>query len=333
NSPQLVDITSSWEPGKPEIQLIPRRHLLSQYGISVAQIALTLRYSIDGKIATQYRVGDKEYDIRVRFSDADKNDIATLRRMMLLTPRGKVPLGELCEIKEGTGPTQINRKNKKRLVTLTAGISYGAIGNIVADLQQKLDQLDWPRGYEYHFAGQEERRQESTGEIGNALLLAIVLTYMLLAAILESFVDPIFIMVTVPLALIGVIFSLVMTANPLDIFSMMAVVMLVGIVVNNAILILDYVRILRERGEPLWDALLDACKVRLRPIIMANTAVIFGMLPLALGIGKGAEMRAPMAIVSIGGIISSTIFTLFLLPMLYYSYENWRVRRQVKASE
>ncbi len=332
-SPQLVDITSSWEPGKPEIQIIPRRNLISQYGLSVAQIALTVRYSIDGNVATEYRVGDKEYDIRVRFSDADKNNLSTLRRMTLLTPRGNIPLSELCDIREGTGPTQINRKNKTRLVTLTAGISYGAIGNVVAELKQKLNELNWPRGYEYYFAGQEERRQESQGEIGRALLLAIVLTYMLLAAILESFVDPILIMVTVPLALIGVIFSLVMTANPLDIFSMMAVVMLVGIVVNNAILILDYVRILRERGESLWDAVLTACQVRLRPIIMANTAVIFGMLPLALGIGKGAEMRAPMAIVSIGGIISSTIFTLFLLPMLYYSYENWRSRRQVKETE
>ncbi len=332
-SPQLVDITSSWESGKPEIQIIPRRNLISQYGLSVAQIALIIRYSIDGNVATEYRVGDKEYDIRVRFSDAAKNDLGTLRRMTLLTPRGKIPLSELCDIREGTGPTQINRKNKKRLVTLTAGISYGAIGNVVSELKQKLNKLNWPRGYEYYFAGQEERRQESQGEIGRALLLAIVLTYMLLAAILESFVDPILIMVTVPLALIGVIFSLVMTANPLDIFSMMAVVMLVGIVVNNAILILDYVRILRERGENLWDAVLTACQVRLRPIIMANTAVIFGMLPLALGIGKGAEMRAPMAIVSIGGIISSTIFTLFLLPMLYYSYENWRTRRQVKEAE
>jgi len=330
-APELVDITSSWEPGKPEVQLIPRRKVLAQYGIAVAQLAMAIRSGIDGQVATVYRVGDNEYDIRVRFSEKDRSNVQNIRRMTFLTAKGKVPISELAQIVNGAGPTQINRKNKKRLITLSAGIGHGAIGNIVADLKTKLNQLDWPPGYGYHFAGQEERRQESSGEIGQALLIAIILTYMLLAAILESFVTPLFIMMTVPLALIGVIFALVLTDNPLDIFSMMAVVMLVGIVVNNAILILDYVRILRERGVKLYEAMLTACENRLRPIIMANTAVILGMLPLALGIGKGAEMRAPMAIVSIGGIISSSIFTLFLIPILYYSYENWRERRRAKA--
>ena len=154
---------------------------------------------------------------------------------------------------------------------------------------------------------------------------------MLLAAILESFVEPIMIMSTVPLALIGVIFGLILTNKQLDIFSMMAVVMLVGIVVNNAILILDYIHTLRNGGNKLLEAVLTACQTRLRPIIMTNAAVSFAMLPLALGIGKGAEMRAPMAIVSIGGIITSTVFTLFLIPILYFSYENWKEKR--KANE
>ncbi|MCB0262312.1 MAG: efflux RND transporter permease subunit [Calditrichaeota bacterium] len=329
-APNLVDIHSSWEAGKPEIQIVPRRKLIANYGLSVAQVALAIRYGIDGEVATQYRVGADEYDIRIRFSEEDKNSIQDLRKMTFLTPVGKIPITELCKISEGSGPTQINRKNKKKMITLTAGISYGAIGNVVADLKENLDQLNWQKGYEYFFTGQEERRQESQGEIGRALLLAIILTYMLLAAILESFVEPIFIMMTVPLALIGVIFSLVLTDNPLDIFSMMAVVMLVGIVVNNAILILDYVHIMRKKGESLLDSVLIACQTRLRPIIMANTAVILGMLPLALGIGRGAEMRAPMAIVSIGGIITSTFLTLFLIPMLYYSFEIWKEKRLVK---
>ena len=325
--PALVDVNSTWESGKPEIKVIPRRKLITEYGLSVSQVALAIRYGIEGEVATQYRIGDDEYDIRVRFSDADKNNIKNLSKIVFLTRDGQVPLSALCDITEGSGPTQINRKNKKRMITLTAGIGSGAIGNVVSAISEQLSQLDWPDGYEYQFAGQEESRQESTGEIGQALLLAIILTYMLLAAILESYVEPVMIMSTVPLAFIGVILSLVMTNNPLDIFSMMAVVMLVGIVVNNAILILDYVHTLRHQGKALLEALLTSCETRLRPIIMTNTAVALGMLPLTLGIGKGAEMRAPMAIVSIGGIITSTIFTLFLLPILYYSYENWRAGR------
>ncbi|KAA3609694.1 MAG: efflux RND transporter permease subunit [Calditrichaeota bacterium] len=327
NTASLVDITSSWESGKPEVKIIPRRDVISEYGLSVAQMALALRYSIDGNVATEYKESGNEYDIRIRLSDDLKNNIDQLRKMTFLTPKGKVPITELCDIEESSGPTQINRKNKNRLITLTAGIGYGALGNVVADLKTELEKMDWPTGYNYFFAGFEERRQESQSEIGKALLLAIILTYMLLAAVLESFIEPIFIMMTVPLALVGVVLFLVMTDNPVDIFSMMAVVMLVGIVVNNAILILDYIHLLRKQGMELTKAILEACHLRLRPILMSNAAVVLGMLPLALGIGKGAEMRAPMAIVSIGGIASSTAFTLFLLPMLYYTFKHWQEKR------
>ncbi|RKY96655.1 MAG: hypothetical protein DRQ13_05665 [Ignavibacteriae bacterium] len=324
----LVDIESSWEVGKPEIIILPNRKVISEFGITVSQIALVLRFSIDGNVATQYRVGKDEYDIRVRFSDSDKNNINNLKQITFLTPVGKVPLSELCQITEGKGPLQINRKNKAKMITVSANLGSGAIGNTVAEIREKLDELNWPVGTEYFFAGEEERRAESTDEIGQALLLSIILTYMLLAAILESFVEPIMIMSTVPLALIGVIFGLILTNQQLDIFSMMAVVMLVGIVVNNAILILDYIHTLRTAGYKLLEAVLTSCQTRLRPIIMTNAAVSLAMVPLALGIGEGAEMRAPMAIVSISGIITSTVFTLFLLPILYFTYENWKENRK-----
>ncbi|MCB0278975.1 MAG: efflux RND transporter permease subunit [Calditrichaeota bacterium] len=213
------------------------------------------------------------------------------------------------------------------MITITSNIGSGASGTIIGVLRQYLDTMNWPDNTSYHFAGQEESRVESGQEIGKALMLALLLTYMLMVAILESFVEPILIMATVPLALMGVILGLVLTNNPMDMFSMMAIVMLVGIVVNNAILILDYVNLMRKDGMELREALLLACQTKLRPIIMMNLAISLAMLPLALGIGTGAEMRAPMAIVSIGGIITSTALTLVVIPILYFSYENFREKR------
>jgi HAE1 family hydrophobic/amphiphilic exporter-1 len=329
NMGSLVDISSSWESGKPEVQIIPRRELMGLYGTSISQIATTVRAYIDGTVASTYKDNNEEYDIRLRLNDEDKNDLNKLRQLMVKTAVGSVPIATLADIVYAEGPTQINRKDKQQMITVKSNIGSGASGTIIGHIREFLDKLEWPDGTSYFFAGQEETRVETGVEIGSALMLALLLTYMLMAAILESFIEPILIMATVPLALMGVILGLVLTNNPMDMFSMMAVVMLVGIVVNNAILILDYVHLLRKEGVDLREALLRSCEVKLRPIIMTNLAISLAMLPLALGIGTGAEMRAPMAIVSIGGIITSTVLTLVVIPILYFSYENFKEKRQM----
>ncbi len=322
-----TSVKSSWKVGKPEIKVIPDRERIAEHGLTVGQVAAAIRASIEGQVASEYRVGDNEYDMRVRFADADKRNIDQVRDILLRRRDGYViPITEVADIEFGTGPSQISRKDKKRLVTVTANIAQRSLGEIQADIQAEIDKLNLPPGYQVHFAGQSERQAESFASILQALLLAIVLTYMALAAILESYIHPVTIMMTLPLGLVGVILSLLLTNSTLSIFSMMAMVMLVGIVVNNGILLLDYVQVLRQRGEEMIAAILQACSERLRPIIMMNLAVALGMLPLALGLGEGSETRAPMAIVSIGGIISSTVFTLFLIPVIYMTFERVKQR-------
>lgn len=322
-----TSVKSSWKVGKPEIQIIPDRERIASYGLMVGQLAMAIRTSIEGEVASEYRVGDNEFDIRVRFADADKENIDQVRDIIVKGGNGYViPITEVADIKFGEGPTQISRKDKKRLVTVTANIAQRTLGEVQADIEAEIEKVDLPPGYAIFFGGQSERQAESFANILQAMVLAIILTYMALAAILESYLHPVTIMMTLPLGLVGVILSLLITGASLSIFSMMALVMLVGIVVNNGILLLDYIHVLRERGKEITESILEACSTRLRPIIMMNLAVALGMLPLALGLGEGSETRAPMAIVSIGGIITSTMFTLFLIPVLYLTFEKLKMR-------
>ncbi len=184
-----------------------------------------------------------------------------------------------------------------------------------------------PEGYSITFGGESEQMAESFADLGKALILAIILTYMLMAAILESYIHPFTIMMTLPLGLIGVLLALFLTGNSISIISLMAIIMLVGIVVNNGILLIDYTQQLRkEKGMSLHEAILQASPTRLRPIIMTNLATALGMLPLALGLGTGGEFRAPMAVSVIGGLLTSTLFTIFLIPAIYYTFESWKLK-------
>jgi HAE1 family hydrophobic/amphiphilic exporter-1 len=326
-TPGTNSVRSSWKVGKPEIRIHPDAERLAAHGLVVGQLASVIRTSIEGEVASEYREADDEYDIRVRFADADRATVDQVADIVVSAGPGyTLPISEVATIDYGEGPTQVARKNKQRLIVVSANVTGRTIGEVQREVEAALEDVQIPAGFEVFFGGQSERQAESFGQILRAMLLAIILTYMALAAILESYVHPLTIMLTLPLGLVGVILSLVVTDSSLSIFSMMALVMLVGIVVNNGILLLDYVEVLRRRGTGLREAVVTACSARLRPILMMNLAVTLGMLPLALGLGQGAETRAPMAIVSIGGIVSSTIFTLFLIPTLYDFVERFRRR-------
>ncbi len=228
-----------------------------------------------------------------------------------------VPLAELGDVYLSEGPTQIVRQNKQRMVTVTANIGEGVLGEKLNAITTKTAALDLPVGYAVDFGGDVEMMNESFVSLFTALILAIILTYMLLAAILDSFVHPFTIMITLPLGLVGTSVALFITGTTLNIVSMMAIIMLVGIVVNDAILILVHANRLRRHGMELMDALLEAGCNRLRPIIMTNIAITAGMLPQALGTGGAAAIRASMAIVTIGAVILSAVFTVFVIPVVY----------------
>jgi len=237
--------------------------------------------------------------------------------MPIPSPAGfTLPLSEVGELTYRMGDSEIQRKSKQRMVQITGNIASGSLSEARAMIDSELEKLDIPPTVTVRYGGAAEIQDESFASIFTALILAIVLIYIVMAAILESFVHPFTVMLTLPLALIGVSLGLFFSGTTINIFSLMSVVMLVGIVVNNAILLLDYTSQLREKGMGIEEALLEACPTRLRPIIMANLAIAVGMIPQVMR-GAGSEIRAPMAYVQIGGVLVSAVFTLFIIPVAY----------------
>ncbi|MBN1505051.1 MAG: efflux RND transporter permease subunit, partial [Candidatus Eisenbacteria bacterium] len=326
-TPGTVDVDTSWRLGKPEIKVKPNREKCADYGISTAAVASLTRSFLTGTVASRYREKDEEYDIRVKLAQADRSSVEKVGALLIKAGDNTIPVAELATVSYDEGPTQIVRKNRQRMVTVSANIGRGTLGGLVSQIRQKTDQLDLPAGYRIYFGGMAEVMEESFGSLFQALILAVVLTYMLLAAILESYVHPFTIMLTVPLGAVGVLLGLFVTGRTISIFSLMALIMLVGIVVNNAILMLDYANTLRRKGYGVREALLEACPTRFRPIVMMNLAAIAAMMPLALGFGAISAFRTPMAIASIGGLFCSTIFTLFLIPCVYSLLDQWSHRR------
>ncbi|MDP8238390.1 MAG: efflux RND transporter permease subunit [Candidatus Hatepunaea meridiana] len=318
----MVNVESSWKTGKPELKLTPRRSHLADRDLSPAMVGMTLRSLLEGEVASKFRDEGEEYDVRVQLDKAEIERAVDVGDVYIKAGDNQILLSELINSEYTEGPTSISHKDKQRMVVVSADLASGVIGDKVKVLRKYTDNIELKPGYRINFGGEAEMMQEAFTELFKALILAIILTYMLLAAILESYKHPFTIMLTLPLGLVGVILALFITDNTISILSLMALVMLVGIVVNNGILLIDYINRLRKEGYGLDDSIIEACPVRLRPIIMTNIATALGMLPLALGIGSGGEMRAPMAIVAIGGLITSAVFTLFVIPVIYRVFER-----------
>jgi HAE1 family hydrophobic/amphiphilic exporter-1 len=312
----LSGLKSSIEAEKPEIVFVPDRKELDRFGVSSAALAMALRTGYEGEVASFYREQDEEYDIRVRYRESERDHRSTFYSTEVRAGDYNVPISQLGSISMSTSQREILRLDRQRLVRIDADVASGTLSELVASIQEKLAGIHLPPEYRIGYGGMFEFQQESFASIFTALFLAIILTYMALAGILESFVHPFTVMMTLPLGLVGMGFALFMTGQTINIFSLMALVMLVGIVVNNAILLLDYTSVLRAKGMTRRDALLEACPVRLRPIIIANLAIAIGMLPQALG-GAGSEFRAVMAIVTMGGVLVSAVFTLYVIPVIY----------------
>jgi HAE1 family hydrophobic/amphiphilic exporter-1 len=320
--PGLVEVRNTIENLRPEIAFRPNREVMREYGLTVAHVGGALRAFIEGVVPGVYREAGDERDIRVRLVEEARSRTDELSTLQMRTATGMVPIGALGRLEDRDGKTTIQRDDKQRTVRVDAYLAGGSLTDAARLTAAGLDSLGFPPGYAYEITGEFEAYQESIGEMGKALLLAVVLTYVLLAMLLESYVHPVTIMMTVPLGGVGVAFALFLTGTSVNIFSMMAVIMLVGIVVNNAILILDYAQQLRRQGKTAVEALLDAAPTRLRPIIMTNTAIAIALLPQAVGSGPGSFYRIPMAVVTIGGVLVSAVFTLMLIPVLYVKFDR-----------
>ena len=316
----LINLKTSSTPGKPEVTLLPDRHKLAQAGLTIADLAYALRSSVDGMVTTSYKNQGEEYDIRVTMTDETVDSPEKIGSISVIGAGGSFRLDQLVNVVFTDGYSKIMHKDRFKTIEFNCDVGPGYVmGDIMNELTEIVDGAHLPSGYESNWGGMAEEMGAMIADILRAFIIAIVLTYMLLAAILESLTQPLLILGTVPLALIGVFVALALTGLSLNIVSLLAIVMLVGIVVNNAILQLDYTnQLVRNQGRSVHDALLEACPTKLKPILMSSAAIILGMMPMALGIGaSGAEMRQPMGVVSIGGIIASTILSLVVIPVLY----------------
>lgn len=314
--PGLMNVDTSTRPGKPEISINPDRVKMSEVGVTMQELAVLLRASLEGVEVTKYKESGNEYNIRVVLNKESVPSYEELQNLPVYTRRGTFPVSHFADLKFTSGYNKIMHTDKYTTIEFTADTLPGyALGDMTKAVDQAVKDLNLPTGYRLKWAGFADLMYETMGNMAFALILAIVLCFMLLAATVENFSQPLLILATVPLCIIGVIVSLLVTGMTLSIVAMFSIVMLVGMVVNNAILILDYTNQLRAQGMDLRSALLEACPAKLMAIIMSNLAAILGMLPMALGIGgAGAEMRQPLGVVTIGGIISSTILTLVVIP-------------------
>ncbi|MDQ2069237.1 efflux RND transporter permease subunit [Natronospira bacteriovora] len=315
----ITDTRLSREEGIPQELMVINRTRAADLGVSVERAARTLEAAIGGVRAGQFSEQGREYDMLLRMRDSERLTQPQILNLTVPNDQGQqIALRNIIDITEGIGPQQIDRKNQQRLSVIYANISGRDLGSVAADIQSLLRDIPMPEGYEAFVSGEFEDQQEAFSELGLAMIMAIILVYMVLASLYESLRDPLIVMFTVPLAIIGVSFMLFLTGTTFNMQSMIGMIMLVGIVVNNSILIVDQTaRLQRWDGLRLEAAIVEAGRRRLRPVLMTTLTTTFAMLPLALGVGEGAEQQAPMARAVIGGLLSASLLTLLVIPVLY----------------
>ncbi len=319
---------SSYNPGKPEINFVIKRPKLAQYNLNSNQAAMICRSALEGIVPSKFRVGENEYDIRVTIPEKDKKDINVLENLTIVNPMQNVfLLKQIAEIKETYGPTTRERYDRKPSVTILGNINK-PLGTVMATLNKEIKKLNLPEGTSIIFGGQSERMAESFRDLFLALILSVLLVYLVMAAQFESWVEPFIIMGTLPLSIIGILTGLFITGKTINIFSLMGMIVLVGIVVSNGILIVNFAKNLIQRGKNPEESVIEASASRLRPILMTTLSMIGGMLPLALAVGKGSVLKAPMAVSVISGLISSTLLTLFIIPLVYLFYARRKYKKQ-----
>jgi multidrug efflux pump subunit AcrB len=318
-----VDVENSLELSKPEIRINIDRDKASDLGVNPYLIASTIRAMVDGNVATQYQEGDEQIDVRVRLKKEDRTKINDLTTLTVKSNKklGEldflVPVSDVATITQDAGPSKINRYKRQKEIRVDANLDDRFLGVVLADIKSETSKLNLESGYTINVIGEGEMQDESFGNILLSLMLAIVFVYIVLAAQFDSFIHPFSIMLAMPMSIIGAVLSLLIFGSSLSVMSMIGIIMLMGLVVKNGILLVDYTNVLRERGLNRFDALLKAGPTRLRPILMTTFAMIFGMVPVALALGEGAEFRAPMGQAVIGGLITSTLLTLFIVPVVY----------------
>ncbi|MGO1527480.1 MAG: efflux RND transporter permease subunit, partial [Senegalia sp. (in: firmicutes)] len=317
------EVTSNIGEGIPEVEIEIDKLKASNYGLTTAQIGGTVRSVISGNTASRYTTEGNEIDIVLKGNDLYSENLENLRNLPITTPMGStVNLEEVADVEIVNGPISINRDSQSRMVTVNSELKDRDLSSVITDIEEKLEGYDLENGYSYNIAGENEQLEEAFSDLFLALALAVVLVYMILASQFESLIHPFTIMFTVPLSIAGGALGLFITQRTLNVTSLIGAIILIGIVVNNAIVLIDYINTRRKNGEAREEAILNAGPIRLRPILMTTLTTALGLLPIAIGLGEGSEIQAPMATVVIGGLLVSTILTLVLIPVMYTIFDS-----------
>ena len=317
-SDRFTDIKTTVENGNPEIQIVFDQERASKLGLNVRDIADSIVANVRGELATRYTWRDKKIDVLVRSVDTRKSSVEEIRALIINPTSDKpVTLDAVAEVSISTGPAEIRRVGQERVAIISANLAYGDLGAAALAAGDIVARTPLPSGITAIVSGQSEEMQESFQSMQFALTLAVFLVYLVMASQFESLIHPFVILFTIPLALIGAVLALFITGTTLNIVAFIGVIMLAGIVVNNAIVLVDLINQLREQGKERLDAILEAGSARLRPILMTSLTTALGLMPMAMGFGEGSEVRTPMAITVIGGLTVSTFLTLVVIPVVY----------------
>ena len=318
----LADLRTSFEEGRPELQLVVDRDRAADLGVSVKDISDVVQAAVGGKVASYYRESGKEYDIRVQFAQEEREVLDDLEQIYVRARGDRlVPLSSVVREVPTKGPVTIYRKEQQRLGYVWGEPDLDKLGEVVTEAKERLADLRLPEGYSYAFGGEEEEMTEAFSQLGAALVFAVFLVYLILAAQFESFAQPLLIMTTVPVSVVGVFMALKFSGLALSLPANVGIIMLAGIVVNNAILLVDYANTLRGRGVSVKEAVVEAGLVRIRPVLMTSGTTVLGLLPLGLGIGSGSRFLQPLAMAVMGGLTVATFVTLILIPAGYVALD------------
>jgi HAE1 family hydrophobic/amphiphilic exporter-1 len=316
--PGATNVQISRKPEKPELQFVMDREKLALHGLTSAQVAMFLRNRISGLIASQFKEEGEEYDIRIRLKEEFRSSVSNIEELTIVSPAGnKIMLAELGEIKEYWSPPNIEHKRRQRMVTVSLTPDRVSLGRLAESVQTEMDGLSIPPGVMTYVGGAYEDQQESFSDLGLLLLLSIILVFIAMASQFESFLEPFIIMFAIPFSFTGVFLALFLTGTTLSIIAGMGAILLIGIVVKNGIVMVDFINLMRDRGLELNEAIVVSGKSRLRPVLMTAMTTMLGMLPMALSRGEGSEIWRPLGISVVGGLFFSTLVTLVLIPAIY----------------
>lgn len=321
--PGATEVKLSVETGNPEINVQVDRDKMSALGLTLQTVGLTMQTAYSGNTDGKFRAGEYEYDINIKYNSFDRKSITDVSNLLFINDKGEqIKLAQFASIKESSGPSQLERRDKTASVTVKGQTVGVPVGTVVATLEKIISKMPRPAGVNYLWGGDQENQSEGFGTLGFALLAAILLVYLVMVGLYDSFVHPFVVLFAIPLSFIGALLALALTNKTLNIFTILGVIMLIGLVCKNAIMLVDYTNQRRKAGETIRKALIQANHARLRPILMTTIAMVFGMFPIALASGAGAEWKNGLAWVIIGGLLSSLFLTLIIVPVIYEIMEK-----------